>query len=125
MKICAASLPTLYTCLVLGSHCCAADVLTYHNNNARTGLNSNEVLLTPGNVNVNSFGRLFTLTVDGKVDAQPLYVSNAPAYSGSRFQGNHNLVIVATENDSVYAFDADSGTLSTTTEWRTFCGEIS
>jgi hypothetical protein len=111
MKTRAASLSIIYAYLVFGSHCFAADVLTYHNDNARTGLNSDEVVLTPDNVNVNSFGRLFTLTVDGKVDAQPLYVSNAAAFSGNTFQGNHNLVIVATENDSVYAFDADSGIL--------------
>jgi hypothetical protein len=82
------------------------DVLTYHNNNARTGLNSSETTLTPSNVNSTSFGKLFTLTVDGLVDAQPLYLSSVPI-SGS---GTHNLLIVATENDSVYAFDADVGT---------------
>jgi FG-GAP-like repeat len=89
----------------------AADVLTYHNDNARTGWNPNEVTLTPSNVNANSFGLKFSLPVDGKVDAQPLYVSNAPVYSGGRFAGNRDLVIVATEHDSVYAFDADTGAL--------------
>lgn len=81
------------------------DVLTYHNNNARTGLNSLETTLTPSNVNFNSFGKLFTVTVDGLVDGQPLYLSAVPI-EGS---GTHNLLIVVTENDSVYAFDADTG----------------
>jgi hypothetical protein len=89
----------------------AADVLTYHNDNARTGWNANEVILTPSNVNANSFGLRFNLLVDGKVDAQPLYVSNAAVFSGITSLGNHNLLIVATEHDSVYAFDADTGTL--------------
>ncbi len=82
------------------------DVLTYHNNNARTGLNSSETILTPSNVNSASFGKLFTLPVDGLVDAEPLYLSAVPI-AGS----NHNLLIVATEHDSVYAFDADNGSL--------------
>jgi FG-GAP-like repeat len=93
----------------------AADVLTYHNDNARTGWNPNEVTLTPSNVNANSFGLKFNLPVDGKVDAQPLYVSNAPVYSGGAFAGNHDLVIVATEHSTVYAFDANTGALY----WRT------
>jgi hypothetical protein len=80
-------------------------VLTYHNNNARTGLNSAEATLTLSNVNSASFGKLFTLTVDGLVDGQPLYLSAVPI-QGS---GTHNLLIVVTENDSVYAFDADTG----------------
>jgi hypothetical protein len=83
------------------------DVLTYHNNNARTGLNSLETTLTPTNVNSTSFGKLFTLSVDGLVDAEPLYLSAVPIPS----RGTHNLLIVATEHDSVYAFDADSGSL--------------
>ena len=81
------------------------DVLTYHNNNFRTGLNSLETKLTWSNVNSASFGRLFTLSVDGHVDAEPLYLSAVPIPG----RGTHNLLIVATEHDSVYAFDADTG----------------
>ena len=83
----------------------AADVLTYHNDIGRTGQNLNEPTLTPNNVKSSTFGRLFTISVDGKVDAEPLYVS-AVAISG---QGTHNLLIVATEHGSVYGFDADTG----------------
>jgi outer membrane protein assembly factor BamB len=77
-------------------------VLTYHNDNARSGLMANEAILTPANVNPTSFGLLRTLSVDGKVDAQPLYVSNV---------SNHNLLMVATEHGTVYAFDADQGNI--------------
>jgi hypothetical protein len=80
------------------------NVLTYHNDNARTGQQSRETILTPSNVNSGSFGKLFVLPADGKVDAQPLYVSGVSAGGKS-----HNMVIVATEHDTVYAFDADSG----------------
>ena len=78
-------------------------VLTYHNDAARTGRNLNEKILTPSNVNFNSFGKLAFLNVDGLVDAEPLYVSNLTV------AGNpHNVVFVVTEHDSAYAFDADT-----------------
>ena len=80
------------------------DVLTYHNDNFRDGLNSKEKTLTLANVNSASFGKLFTISVDGRVDAQPLYLSTV-TISGV----THNLLIVATEHDSVYAFNADTG----------------
>jgi hypothetical protein len=80
-------------------------VLTWHNDAARSGQNLLETVLTPTNVNANSFGKLFTLSVDGKVDGQPLYVPNLTISSQ-----NHNVLYVVTENDSVYAFDADTGT---------------
>jgi outer membrane protein assembly factor BamB len=83
----------------------AQDVLTWHNDNARTGQNLQETILTPADVNPSAFGKLFVIPVDGKVDAQPLYLS-ALAIAG---QGTHNALYVATENDSVYAFDADTG----------------
>lgn len=80
------------------------DVLTYHNNNNRQGLDPLETTLTLANVNSASFGKLFTIPVNGLVDAQPLYLS-AVTVSGV----THNLLIVATEHDNVYAFDADTG----------------
>jgi hypothetical protein len=85
----------------------AADVVTYHNDIARTGQNLQETILTTSNVNFSSFGKLFTFPVDGIVDAQPLYLS-AVSIPG---KGTHNVVYTVTENDSVYAFDADAGTL--------------
>ena len=80
------------------------DVTTYKNDLARTGLNPNETILTTSNVNSNTFGLLRKLSVTGKVDAQPLYLSHL-SISGT----THNVVFVATEHDMVYAFDSDSG----------------
>ena len=80
------------------------DVLTYKNDLSRTGQNLTESTLTLANVNSAGFGLLRNLMVDGKVDAQPLYVSRL-IVSGSQ----HSVVFVATEHDSVYAFDADTG----------------
>lgn len=83
------------------------DVLTWHNDAARTGQNLTESLLTPARVNAATFGLLTNVVVDGKVDAQPLYVS-ALSVNG---QGMHNVLFIATEHDSVYAVDADTGKL--------------
>ena len=80
------------------------DVLTYHNDNTRDGANTNEFVLTPQSVNVTNFGLLFSYPVDGFVYTQPLYVSGLVIPG----QGTHNAVFVATEHDTVYAFDADS-----------------
>jgi outer membrane protein assembly factor BamB len=84
----------------------SADVVTYHNDIARTGQNLNETILTTANVNSSTFGKLRSLSVDGKVDAQPLYLSSLANIAG----GTHNVVYVVTEHGSVYAFDADDGT---------------
>jgi outer membrane protein assembly factor BamB len=86
------------------------DVLTYHNDNFRTGQNLLEKALTPRNVSAQSFGLLRKLPVDGKVDAQPLVVHGLRM----RDQHDHDVVYVATEHDSVYAFDTDTGM----TLWR-------
>jgi hypothetical protein len=79
------------------------DVLTYKYDAMRTGQNLSESVLTPSNVASKTFGRLQNLMVDGLVDAQPLYLSKLMIGSAA-----HNVVFVATEGDSVYAFDADS-----------------
>lgn len=84
----------------------ATDVVTYHNDIARTGQNLQETILTTSNVNSSSFGKLFTMPVDGIIDAEPIYLSSV-SISG----GTHNVLDVVTENDSVYAFDADAGSV--------------
>jgi outer membrane protein assembly factor BamB len=83
----------------------APDVTTYHFDNARDGLNAAETILTPSNVNSTQFGKIGFDTVDGVVDAQPLYVANLTVNGAL-----HNVLYIATEHDSVYAFDADTGT---------------
>jgi hypothetical protein len=81
----------------------SVNIPTWHMDNGRSGLNSNETQLTPANVNASSFGKLFAYQVDGYAYAQPLYISNLRINGGS-----HNVVFVATEMASVYAFDADN-----------------
>jgi hypothetical protein len=93
--------------IVFSGVLCATDVVTYHNDIARTGQNLSETILSPSTVNSKKFGRLFTMPVDGKIDAEPLYLSSVTIPG----QGTHNVIYVVTENDSVYAFDADAGTL--------------
>jgi hypothetical protein len=88
-------------------------VTTYHNDIGRTGMNTNETILTPENVNMSNFGKIFAYPVDGAIFAQPLYVPNVLIPG----QGTHNVAYVVTENDSIYAFDADG--LTTTPLWQT------
>ncbi len=80
------------------------DVTTYHNDFARTGQNTTETTLTQANVNSTTFGLLRNLAVDGKVDAEPLYLSQLSIAGVT-----HNVVFIVTEHDSAYAFDSDSG----------------
>ncbi|WP_295794533.1 PQQ-binding-like beta-propeller repeat protein [Mucilaginibacter sp.] len=81
-------------------------VLTQHNNNTRAGWNNHETKLSTANVNSQQFGRLFTLTVDDQVYAQPLVAGNITIAGGT-----HNVAYIATVNNSVYAYDGDSGKL--------------
>jgi outer membrane protein assembly factor BamB len=85
-------------------------VTTYHYDNYRTGLNSQEKVLTPTAVHSSSFGVLKTVTLDDQVDAQPLVVPNVNITAGN-FQGIHTVVYVATDNNSIYAIDTTTGTV--------------
>jgi hypothetical protein len=93
-----------------------AAVTTYHNDNFRTGQTTTETVLTPASVNPQNFGKLFAYSVDGFVYAQPLYLPNVTLAG----KGTYNLVLIATENDSVYAFDADklAGSPTPAPLWR-------
>lgn len=82
--------------------CAQISVLTYHNDNSRSGQNLSETILNPANVRT-GFGKLFSVPVDDWVAAQPLYVANLNIGGGT-----HNVVFVATLNNSVYAVDADT-----------------
>src|SRR5580704_3648611 len=83
----------------------AQSVLTWHNDLARTGQYPLETVLSSSNVTAGTFGLLANPTVDGPVDAEPLYVPGLTISSAT-----HNVLYVVTESDSLYAFDADSGT---------------
>jgi Immunoglobulin domain len=108
----------------------STDVLTQHNDIARTGQNLTERALTQTNVASATFGKIGFYSVDGVVDAEPLYASNVAVPS----KGTHNVLVVATEHDSIYGFDADSGTVlwktsalksgETTSDIRS-CGQVS
>ena len=97
-----------------GSTNSSVDVLTYHYDNGRTGQNLNETALTPANVNFTKFGKKGEFAVDGHVDAQPLYLSQVTIGAQKK-----NVLYVATEHGSVYAFDADSISGSTSASlWK-------
>src|SRR3954451_10790313 len=81
----------------------STSVLTWHNNLSRDGANLTETQLTPTNVRTSTFGKKRSLHVDGAIYAQPLYVSGLNVNGTTR-----NVVFVATQHDSVYAFDSDS-----------------
>src|SRR5258708_4596296 len=98
-----------FAAVACNSSVLATDVLTNRGDLARTGLNPSETILNPGNVGSPAFGLLYQNQVDGQVYAQPLYVSQqriTPTGSQPRVA---NVLYVATEHDSLYAFDADTG----------------
>src|SRR5258708_31308151 len=84
----------------------SVSVLTQHNDNSRLGWNDNETALTTSNVNAQQFGEVFTLAVDDQVYAQPLVVGHVSIGDGS-----HNVVLIATVNNTIYAYDGDVRTL--------------
>jgi outer membrane protein assembly factor BamB len=110
---CKAIVPLINLALVVGFYAtsvtpCQAKaiyIVTYHYNNARTGANTRETILTPANVNQNHFGKLFSIPVDSGIYAQPLYVPDLTIPG----LGTHNVVYVATQDNWLYAFDADNG----------------
>ncbi len=88
----------------------AQAVITYHNDNYRTGWNANETTLNPSNVNSSTFGLLHSVPLDDQVDSQPLYMPAVNITAG-QYQGTHDVVYVAAESNTVYAIDAESGTV--------------
>ena len=111
MDICAilrarALVCVLFVCAGMPAGRAQVAVTTWHYDNARSGANPNETILTPQNVNYKEFGKLFTQPVDGAVIGQALYLPGVTIPGA----GVHNVVYAVTMNDSVYAFDADSAT---------------
>jgi hypothetical protein len=102
------SLIILLTVLLPAAAGAQVSIVTERYDNARTGANLGETILNTSNVNVSQFGKLFSYTVDGSIQAQPLYVPNV-AIAG---QGTHNVLYVVTMNDVLYAFDADSNSVN-------------
>jgi hypothetical protein len=96
--------------LVLVNASAQTAVTTYHNDNYRTGWNSTETVLTPSNVSNSSFGLLATVALDDQVDAHPLIVPGVNITAGNN-QGTHDVAYIATGNDTVYAIDANVGTV--------------
>src|ERR1700684_1508342 len=94
----------------------AQNVTTEQYGNSRTGVQNQETVLTPSNVNSASFGKLFSLPVSGHVYAQPLYMSGLTMNDGKI----HNVLFVATEQDYLYAFDADGNNPAHGYLWRDY-----
>jgi hypothetical protein len=90
------------TVLLTGLRTGAQSVTTSQYDNARSGVNRHETILTPRNVNVRRFGKIFTLKVDGDIYAQPLFLEGLDIPG----KGRHDVLLIATEHDTVYAFDA-------------------
>jgi outer membrane protein assembly factor BamB len=107
LRVLAIHIVAIVLLIASGSAFAGTNVLTWHNNLARTGLNTREYILRPENVNVTDFGKLFVATVDGQIYSQPLVVSGLDFGSW----GVYNALYVATEHNSVYAIDADTGFL--------------
>ncbi|MBV8050470.1 MAG: hypothetical protein JOZ80_04740, partial [Acidobacteriaceae bacterium] len=117
-------------CLLLPTLAAQVEMTTQHNDLNRTGQNLSETTLNTSNVKVNTFGKLFSLAVDGQIYAQPLYMPNLTIGGVTR-----NVVFVATQNNSLYAFDADNpsaptlwhqnfGTPVPSSDTRTGCSDI-
>lgn len=107
--MCCATLPVLVIFLSALS-LAQVSITTYHYDNNRTGWNQNETVLTPANVASSSFAMLQKVTLDDQVDAQPLVVPGVNITTGN-YQGKHDVVYVVTENNTVYAIDAEAGTI--------------
>jgi hypothetical protein len=96
----------IFVVAVAGSAVAQVNVVTYHNDNSRSGENLHETVLTTTLVQQNTFGKLFSQPVDGQIYAEPLVLANLKIAG----KGTHTVVYVATENDSVFAFDGNSNT---------------
>ncbi len=109
-RIFSAGVTVALSCFVLsaGSTALGQAVTTYHVDNNRTGWNSHETVLTPSNVGTTSFTLLHGVPLNDQVDGQPLFVPAVNITAGTH-QGLHDVIYVATEGDSIYAIDAESG----------------
>jgi hypothetical protein len=114
IRFCAGIALMLFGVGLLTAPLAAQDVLTWHYDNARTGVQHNETILTPSNVKSSTFGKVFSYPVAGDVLAQPLYLKQYTMNDGKP----HNVLIVATEEDEVYAFDADGHNPAAGYLWR-------
>ena len=108
IKICFCAVAALF--VVQAGAVGGTPILTFHDDINNSGVNSTETTLTPTNVNTSTFSKRFATTVDGKIYAQPLYMPNVNVVSGPN-AGVHNLVFVATEHDTLFAIDAQSGAI--------------